>query len=411
MPRTSPIRPRHLRAEASLLAYGPEDGGVELVETFGELELEYAAVRKFAALLDLPSRAVVRVRGEDRLDFLNRMLTRELRGKAPLTPHHARRSFWLNRKGRIDADLRILELEDHTLLELDTFSVEHTIETLNNFVFTEDVAFEDATPTLHRLALHGPRAPELLRHLAAHTRGVPPADLTEGCVGEIEIDHTPITVFREDTAGVPGLELICPADRTLAIYERLCDAGQPLDDDGRMASVHAQPGAETESLAARVHLRPIGWHAYNIARIEAGTPLFMLDFGPTNLPAETGVLHDRVNFDKGCYLGQEVVARMHSLGKPKQVLVALKLQGDRARDDQGHARQTVTGAQVFLAGDAGGDVVGAVTSSTISPMLGASAICFAMVKTKHAEPGQKLTVAAEGEFVEAEVQPTLRTLP
>ncbi|TVQ60339.1 MAG: aminomethyl transferase family protein [Phycisphaerales bacterium] len=407
MPRVSPIRQRHLEAEASLLPYGPENSPVELVETFGELELEYAAVRKFAALLDLPSRALVRVRGADRLDFLNRMLTRELLGKAPLTPHHTRRSFWLNRKGRIDADLRLIELDDHTLLELDTFSVEHTIETLTNFVFTEDVAFEDATPELHRLALHGPNAFELLQHLATHARGVPLAELNNADVSEIEIDGIPVTVFREDTAGVPGLELITPAERTSEVYAKLCDAGQPLDDDGRMASVHAN----ADTLAARVRLRPIGWHAYNIARIEAGTPLFMLDFGPTNLPAETGVLNDRVNFDKGCYLGQEVVARMHSLGKPKQVLVALKLQGQHARDAQGHARQAVTGAQVFLTGDAGGDVIGAVTSSTISPMLGASAIAFAMVKTKHAEPGQKLTVAAEGEFVEAEVQPALRTLP
>jgi len=407
MPRISPVRPRHLEAEASLLPYGPEGTDVELVEHFAPLELEYAAVRKFAALLDLPSRGLVRVTGSDRLDFLNRMLTRELRGKNPLTPHHARRSFWLNRKGRIDADLRLIELPACTLLEMDTFSVAPTIEALSRFVFTEDVAFEDATPTLHRFTLLGPTAAELLTTLATHRAGAALAAMDEGDAAELELAGVPVTVFREDTAAVPGFELIVPAEGALAVYDALLSAGRPLDEQGRVASVHA-PG---DSLAARVRLRPIGWHAYNIARIEAGTPLFMLDFGPTNLPAETGVLNDRVNFDKGCYLGQEVVARMHSLGKPKQVLVVLRLEGDRARDEQGHARQPVTGAQVFLRDDPGGEIVGAITSSTISPMLGASAIAFAMVKTKHAEPGTPLAVPAEGDLVDATVHPSLRTLP
>src|SRR6185436_21150893 len=88
------------------------------------------------------------------------------------------------------------------------------------------------------------------------------------------------------------------------------------------------------SMDARTGLaRRIGWHAYNIARLEAGWPIFNIDFGPDSLPHETGVLNDRVSFKKGCYLGQEVVARMQSLGHPKQRLVGLKAVEETGADE------------------------------------------------------------------------------
>src|SRR5262245_1256909 len=111
MPRVSPIQALHERAQAVLMPYGHDerDPGIPLVATYGELELEYAAIRKHAALYDQPHRAVIEVTGPDRIDFLNRMITQELKG---LSQGEVRRAFWLNRKGRIDADLRVIELGD-----------------------------------------------------------------------------------------------------------------------------------------------------------------------------------------------------------------------------------------------------------------------------------------------------------
>jgi folate-binding protein YgfZ len=151
-------------------------------------------------------------------------------------------------------------------------------------------------------------------------------------------------------------------------------------------------------------MRPAGWHAYNIARIEAGTPLYNIDFGEQSLPGETGVLRDRVHFKKGCYLGQEVVARMDALGKPKQVLVALRFAGN----ERGEVVQPFPGAHVMVMTEESAQTVGAVTSSTISPMLGGEAVAFAQVKTKFAEDlSVALEVAAEGSRVRATVQPSL----
>ncbi|MCA9310952.1 MAG: hypothetical protein KDA21_07090, partial [Phycisphaerales bacterium] len=94
MAQNSPLNNQHREQDASFTEYGP----VPVVETFGELEAEYAAIRKGAVLLDQPTRATVEVTGDDRLEFLNRMITQELKGMAP---GMVRRGFWLNRKGRI----------------------------------------------------------------------------------------------------------------------------------------------------------------------------------------------------------------------------------------------------------------------------------------------------------------------
>jgi len=154
--------------------------------------------------------------------------------------------------------------------------------------------------------------------------------------------------------------------------------------------------------------RPAGWHAFNIARIENGWPIFNLDFGPDSLPAETGVIADRVSFTKGCYLGQEVVARMHSLGHPKQQLVALRVSSKEHEDPQW---QPITGAAITSAAPLppGGEAkpIGAVTSSTRSPMLGDDIICLAQVKWDQSQPGTKLHIHTTRGPLETSVEPTL----
>ena len=155
--------------------------------------------------------------------------------------------------------------------------------------------------------------------------------------------------------------------------------------------------------------------AYNIARIEAGSAVYNIDFGPDSLPAESGVINDRVSFTKGCYLGQEIVARMHARGHPKQTLVALRVADDGPRQVSTEnpaislPRVPITGSHVFALpqGDIAPPAVGMVTSGTISIMLGARAVCFAQVKWDSSTPGTKLMVDAEGAMVEATVQPTL----
>jgi folate-binding protein YgfZ len=353
------------------------DGGdpVALVPaSYGSVEVEYAALRRGCALLDGCARGIIRVRGKDRLDVLQRMLTQDLRG---LESGGVRRSFWLNRKGRIDADLSVVAFDDHWLLECDALDAPGAATSLSSFIFNEDIELvHDAT--LRVLSLAGPSTFEALTAVGAETGVLAPSD-ARSCM--VHVAGIPCHAWRLDWFGVPTVHLACAAERAAELWKALL--------------------AQVDLAHGRRRVRPCGWYAQNIARIEAGEPWCHVDFGRESLPHESGVLRERVSFTKGCYLGQEIVARMESLGKPKQVVTALRIVGDALPS---------AGEQVFSLTEGGGlaEQVGAITSSTLSPMLGAVSIALATVRTAHAAPGTILAVNAEGMTARAVVQPTLR---
>ena len=371
---------QQLEMQIEWLPYGPgasadhsEVKGHELVATYGNVEPEYAAFRRGAGLMDGNHRGTIVVTGKDRIDFLNRMLTQELKD---FGPGDSRPAFLVNRKGRIEADLLLVaDNRERILIDVDIHQAELAVKTLSEFVFSEDVVVVNASAAQHRLSLHGRLALDALATECGEL--VRRLDDRNSC--ETAIADVPIVVARRDQTGEPGLELFVPIDQLNMVWERLLCA----------------PG-ELKKLAG--HTRPIGWYAYNIARIEGGTPLFNIDFGPTNLPHESSVLDDRVCFTKGCYPGQEIVARMHNLGKPKQMLVGLTMQGDLL---------PVAGSQVFarLQDGSMGEQIGIITSSTLSPMLSAACIGFAMIKTAFAGPETNVLVNAEGEQAVAAVGP------
>ena len=358
----------------------------EIVAGYGLLELEYAAFRRGAAVVERSCRGTVAVRGGDRIEFLNRMVTQELKGMAA---GDVRAGFWLNRKGRIEADLVFAEVpaavddDAFMLIDLDVHDAARTVTSLAAFLFNEDVHLADQTAAWGRLAVHGPEGAMLLSNAGADDASLEALNADLRCV-RTQLAGVPAVLVRRDQCGSPGVEVFVPASGLARVWDAL-------------VSQH------DATAGGRRRARPAGWHAYNIARIEAGTPLHHVDFGTDSLPHESGVIGERVSFRKGCYLGQEVVARMESLGKPKQRLVGLRIAEDAL---------PVAGSPVFELGADGapGNPVGSITSSTLSPMLGASSVAFAMVRTAHAEPGTVLGVPAEGVRATATVQPRLRFL-
>lgn len=406
MSRRSPLLDLHAQGEGLPLQYGPSDPAeaVALVAAFDPVAVEYAAVRTHAALFDAAHRATLVVTGDDRIAFLNRMLTQEFKGAQPWT---ARRAFWLNRKGRIDADLRAVVLPDRVLLDVDVHAAERARSGLESFIVADDVRIEDATERHHRLALHGPAAAAILARASTHRAGTPVAGIAPGQAAAVDLGGAEITVDRQDMTGEIGLELLVPADRAVTVYEALTT---PWSARGTAARGHApSPIAPTTDLARRV-----GWHALNIARVEAGWPLYYTDFGPDSLPHETGdwCLNDRVSFKKGCYLGQEIVARMQALGHPKQKLAALRFDAapesaSAALPEGTEPPQAVTGTPLAASDAPDAPTVGAVTSSAVSPMLGGAPIAFAMLKHASAAPGTTLTARVDTETLHATVQPAM----
>jgi len=286
----------------------------------------------------------------------------------------AAEAFWLNRKGRIDADLLLIELAEEMFIDVDIHQAARCVQTLGQFIFTEDVQIIDCTGDYHHIAVHGPAAQQVI----AAASGDDAFMLEPPAAKRAHINDVGAIIARRDETGETGLELIVPYRAAEAVWDALLGADETVGQGRR-------------------RVRPIGWWAYNVARIEAGTPLMNIDFGVTNLPHETGVLDRRVSFTKGCFLGQEVVARMESRGRPRQELVGLRMRSDRL---------PVAPAQVFEKTDRGmGGPIGLVTSSTISPMLGATPIAFAMIRTAHIAENATVLVSAEGEVCEATIGP------
>ena len=400
-------------AGASFVSFGPSGAAeaaapVEIVETFNEYHAEYAAIRKSVGIFDQPQRGVVELTGKDRLEFLHRMITHDTRG---LLPGQCRRAFLLSKQGRITADMIVMHEAQRTLIDLDVFQAAEITRELDKYLFSEEVKLRDVSASFHQIALHGPNGFKLIEHLIGIA--MPPLEVMQHAT--VTIDGASGVVYRRDVTGSMGLHLIVPCEAASGVFARMVDAvGGLVPNIDKASSEFRVPSSELkgeESVAGNsasstrnselgtrnfrlIPGRGIGWVAFNTARIEAGTPLFHIDFGPDSLPGETGLLDDAVSFTKGCYLGQEIVARMKHLGHPKKIIVGLKCDDDRL---------PIAGSQVYEADAPGGTIIGGITSSTLSPLLGGSAIALASMKWAKHHVGTIVSVPAEGAHVKATV--------
>lgn len=357
----------HAKLELEYLPWGseaPEGQPIcHVLATCGWVELEYAIMRRGCGMLDQPNRGTVVLSGEDRQSLLESMVTQGLSG---LSTTSARTSFLTNRKGRVQADLLIASMDDRILIDVDINQADLVATILSDHVFTEDVEVRNETADWYRIALHGPEAESLLGSF-----GDPPKEsLASSC---LDIDGITVLVVRRDQVGAPGFELFLLRSDVQRVWEIIRSTG----------AIRA------------IRVRTVGWYAFNAARIEGGTPLFNIDFASTNLPHESSLIESRVSFTKGCYPGQEIVARMQHLGAPKQALRGLRIQADAL---------PVAGTQVFAVEDQTlAEPVGVITSSTISPLSGAAPIAIAMLKKRVADTGSEVRIHAEGSACEAVV--------
>jgi folate-binding protein YgfZ len=366
----NPLDQIHRQGLAEFQAYAD----VQIVSTFGQPQAEYSAIRKGCGLIDLPQRGILKVEGKDRLGLLNRLLTNQIAPKngPPLAAGSGVYSFLLNNKGRIVADMNVLERGEHTLLETDLRNLPSLQSALEKFVFSEQVRFEPAADKLHQIALHGPKAQEILAELAPGFAPLPP--LGSAALRMVEAD---VVVWRDDPAGVPGYFLILATQEAERIWTDLLS---------RFATAGVEPAQP-----AKRRIWPVGWAAFNATRIEAGRPIFGIDFDDTVLPAETSQQARAVSFTKGCYLGQEIVARMQSRGQIARMIVGVRMSDDAL---------PIAASPVY---DEQQNQVGVITSSTMSPVLSNSAICLAMVKKQFAEPGTAVRIPAEGSIRKGQV--------
>jgi len=367
----NPLLELHKSAGAETQAYGQ----VEIVSTYGQPQAEYAAIRKSAGIMDCPQRGVLELSGKDRHPFLNNLLTQPIwdkQTKKGMAPGAGVYAFLLNTKGRIVADMNVLERGESTWLEMDGRMVEPIRATLEKYIFSEQVTMVSRAEDLHEFFLTGPG---IVGNSELNALGSELASMGQLATRTCELG----TIFRDDVCGVPGFVLICAVGEAGRIWDFFTT---------EKPSPQPEPA---EDLRFRGRARPVGWAAFNTTRIEAGRPLFGIDFDETVLPAETGQLWRAVSFTKGCYLGQEVVARMHARGQLARQIVGIRMDEDAL---------PMAGAQVF---DDQQNVIGGVTSSTPSPVLSNAAIALGYVKKAFMAVGTKVNIPAEGAIRKATV--------
>ncbi len=305
-----------------------------------ELDAQYRQLREECGLVERRGRGQLTIGGADAAEYLQGQLTNDTEA---LEPGDGLYAALLDRKGHMQADMRVLRPGAGPELWLDTEAVAlaAALRHLRMYSVGREVSVEDATAERAILSLIGPRSAEI-----AGSAALPEDACETRAIGGVECL----------LAGTRwGIDLIVAA----AEAERL---GAALVEAGAVA---------------------VSPEAAEIVRIEAGVPRYGAEMGAATMPAEAGIVERAVSFTKGCYIGQETVARLHYKGRPNRHLRGLRLSAPAAPE-----------APLRL----GEKEVGKLGSAAVSPAHGPVGLA---ILRREAEPGTELAVGEDG--VTAEV--------
>jgi len=306
-------------------------------------ELEYQALVSGAAVQVRPHFGTLCLTDKDRVDFLQRMTTNDI---ARLQPGQAALTVLTSPVARIEAVFTVLCRQDDLLLLASKGEAENLRQRLQGQIFFMDkVSVADESTALRRLRLLGPDAGSLLP-----ASGLPrPAD------DDSFSEEAGVIVLRQELFDLPGYELICPADELCALMGRLTEAGALTLSDSP---------------------------AYEIRRVELGRPQPASELTDAFNPLEAGLAWVCAE-NKGCYTGQEIIARQITYDKVTRTLVRLRSDLPLTAGDD----VSVDGRRV-----------GSVTSSGLSPTRGPLAL--AIIKQPHNDEGASVSVDGTPAYVE-----------
>ena len=320
--------------------------GWELPVAYGAVLEEYTAAREGAALHDSSYSGRIRATGVDALDLLNRLSTNEVES---LRPGQGAPTVLTSDRGRILDLLTVLNLGDHLLLLTSPQATEKVIDWIDKYTIVEDVFLEDVTGDTAMISVIGKDATAVLGDLVGleleffgpYQSALVTVAGGEGCV------------VRRDLVSMPRYELVVGRE-------------------------HAEPVWKAAVSAGAV---PMGMEAYEVLRVEAGAPSYGEELGEAYNPLETG-LWGSISFSKGCYIGQEVIARLDTYKKVQKHLVSLRFSPD-------------VRAEVGLGLAVDGRQVGQVTSMVKVPTTG-ELVGLGYVRREAAETGTTLSLSGNG---------------
>jgi folate-binding protein YgfZ len=302
--------------------------------TLIELDAQYRQLREECGLLDRSGRGKLAVTGPDAAEYLQGQLTNDVEA---LDPGDGQYAALLDRKGHMQADMRVLRpAAEEIWVDTEQEALSAARRHLEMYSIGREVKVIDVSEERAILSLIGPRSVEI-----AGSAALPP----NAC------EVTSITGVECLVAGTrDGIDLIAAAADAERLREALLSAG----------AVEVSP------------------EAAEILRIESGVPRFGVEMKTETMPAEAGIVEDAVSFTKGCYIGQETVARLHYKGKPNRHLRGLRL-----------SSPAEPGAALRL----GEKEVGQLGGSAVSPAFGPIGLA---ILRREAEPGAELAVGEDG---------------
>ncbi len=303
----------------------------------------YLALKEHAAWMDLSERGKLRMTGDDRKRLLHAMSTNQVQ---KLEPGEGCYAFFLNAQGRILGDANIFVLEDSVLLDTEPETRQKLREHLDRYIIADDVTVEDVTPAMATIALEGPEAEDFIKQ---HAAPVPQKAFATERWGERLIARVSVT-------GGPGFLIFVPH-------------------------------SEKEDLLAQFSLSGLGEATAAEARtvrIENGRPRYGEEITERYLVQETGQLQ-AVNFEKGCYLGQEIVERVRSRAQIHRILRRVEIDAKEAPE---------AGAKFQFGTEDAGEVVSAVFSPALEKV-----VALAYIRSRFADPGTALLLGAQPAIV------------
>lgn len=351
MPEKTPLHEQTREAGAVFV----EESGFLVPSRFGDPAFEYTQARSRAVVLDESHRGKVELRGADAARFLHNLTTNDILN---LAPGRGCEAFLTTAKAKVIAYVLIYRQDAASFwLDVAPGSAERVIQHLDRYLISEQVEFLDHSRALVQMHFAGPKAPGLIQQVFG-IESTPNEQLQHAIVSLG--DTTQNRIRRHDGLGLPGYDLVCPAERASDVWRRLIEAGA----------------------------RPVGREACEILRLEAGLPREGVDIDENTFAPEVGRIAQTICYTKGCYLGQESIVMARDRGQVNRALVGVKLP----------AGAVPSGSRLFVQEKE----VGRVTSSAVSPRLGA-ALGLAYVRRGHQAPGTIVEVEVAGTLAPAEV--------
>lgn len=323
---------------------------------------EITLARTGAALWLRDDADFVRIAGPDAAEWLHSQTSNDVTG---LASGQGNANATLDRQGRLQGNFTLHRWDEEFWMLIDAVQAEHTLKHLDNHLFIEEAEMEPAGNALEHLAIQGPKALPLLA-LAMDTpesRGSALLPRDWYGVHPIEIFGLEVLAFRLSLTGEDGYTLVGEPGECSAIQSKLLE----LEASFPIATVSAE--------------------AREVLRIEAGIPKFGVDIDTSYLLPETTLERNCVSYEKGCYIGQEVIARLKTYGSAKRALMGLRLPIDLAETHDVLRGETIT---------LEGKKIGSITSTTFSPTLDAP-IALAYLNRDHRTPDTKLSVTINGQ--------------